>query len=282
MPGENSVQVSEDIKVIQLPVSVIKPNDWNPNELSDQMFSRLVDDMQKIGFLQPILVTPTEDGEYRIVDGEHRYQCAKLIDMEFIPCVVVDGDFAHDEEAQKIQTMRMNMIRGNVDKRKLQALVTDLVENRPLEEVSELMAYDDVDGLRALIEDARKDLPPELRKEFDKVKEEIKTTEDLSLVLNRLFTKYGSTVPYNYMILDFGGKEHMWVRLKDRAMYKKVKKVAEICKGKKVTFSSALMSVLGGLTPNYIDKHIKELEGVTDEAAEIDFSTENVEKEIFD
>lgn len=50
--------------------------------------------------------------------------------------------------------------------------------------------------MKALIDDTRESLPPEMRKEFDKAKEEIKTVDDLSLVLNRLFTKYGSTLPY--------------------------------------------------------------------------------------
>jgi hypothetical protein len=282
MPENPTLKVSDDVKVIMIPAELIHPNEWNPNELSDQMFQRLVDDVQKLGFLQPILVTPLGDGSFRIVDGEHRFEVAKLVDMAEVPCVVVEGEFAQDEVAQKFQTMRMNMIRGNVDKRKLQALVSDLATNMPLEDVADSMAYDDIDGLRALIEDARKDLPPAMRKEFDKAKEEIKTVDDLSLVLNRLFTKYGSTLPYHYMILDFGGKEHMWVRLKDRAAYKMVKKAAELCKGKKVSFSSAVMMLMGTITPAFLDKNAKHLEAVSDEEEQqAGFGTEDLEKEIY-
>jgi hypothetical protein len=275
------LRVSDDVKVVMIPSRSICPNEWNPNELSDVMFQRLVDDVRKLGFLQPILVTPTESGSFRIVDGEHRFEVAKLLDMVDVPCVVVEGDFARDEVAQKFQTMRMNMIRGNVDKRKLQALVADLTTTMPLEEVAESLAYDDVDGLRALIEDARKDLPPSIRKEFDKVKEEIKTVDDLSLVLNRLFTKHGSTLPYQYMILDFGGKEHMWVRMKDRAAYKKVQKAAELCKSRKVTFSSALMMLIEGVTISFLDKNAKHLEAVVDEETQAGFGSQDLEKEIY-
>jgi len=130
------------------------------------------------------------------------------------------------------------------------------------------MAYDDVDGLRALIDDARKSLPPEMRKEFDKAKEEIKTVDDLSLVLNRLFTKYGSTLPYHYMIMDFGGKEHIWVRLNDKKDHTKVCRYAEVAREHKVTFSSLLMHALSQCaTPEYIAENLDSLEPADEEAA---------------
>jgi hypothetical protein len=259
-PAKAAIEVSQDVSIVQIPVEKIQPNDWNPNELTDAMFNRLVADVQSLGFLQPILVTPLEDGTYRIVDGEHRFECARLSDMAEIPCVILSGEFATDETKQKFQTMRMNMIRGNVDKRKLMSLVTSLVDKVPLEDMAECMAYDDIDGLRALIADTRASLPVEMRKEFDKAKDEIKTVDDLSLVLNRLFAKYGNTLPYNYMILDFGGKDHVWVRLPDKDAFGKIKAAAELCRKNNVTFSSALLAVLSGLNDAFIAEHIKNLE----------------------
>ena len=258
--ARNVVEVSADVEIVKIPITDVHPNDWNPNQLSDSMFNRLVSDMQSIGFLQPVLVTPREEGGYRIVDGEHRFECARLLDMEEIPCVVIAGDFAKDETAQKLQTMRMNMIRGDVDKRKLTALVTDLVTKMPLEDVAEGMAFDDVDAIRSLIEDARKSLPPEMRKEFDKAKEEIKTVDDLSLVLNRLFTKFGNTLPYNYMIMDFGGKDHIWVRLPDKKAYQHIKGAAEVCRDGGVTFSSVVLNLLSEVSEDYLEKNIDKLE----------------------
>lgn len=246
------IGISDTIEIIKIKADKIHPNDWNPNELSDVMFNRLVDDIQNIGFLQPVLVAPEKDGTYRIVDGEHRYEVAKMLDMEDIPCVVVSGDFAEDETKQKFQTMRMNLIRGRVDKRKLAALVNELAVTMPVEEIAESMAFDDVDALKSLIEDTRQTLPQEMRKEFDKAKDEIKTVDDLSLVLNRLFTKYGSTLPYHYMIMDFGGKEHLWVRM-SRPDLDKVKGFAEVAREAGITFSSLVMEALKSTaSPEYI------------------------------
>ena len=262
------ISVSDDVEIVKIPIDRIHVSEWNPNDMSDVMFNRLVEDMNNIGFLQPVLVTEQKDGTYRIIDGEHRYECAKLADMPEIPCVIVSGEFAEDEVKQKFQTMRMNMIRGNVDKRKLASLVNELATEIPIEDIAESMAFDDVDALKALIEDTRESLPPEMRKEFDKAKEEIKTVEDLSLVLNRLFTKYGSTLPYNYMIMDFGGKEHIWVRLQKNDL-DSIKRYAELAREEKVTFSSLVMASLASYaTSENIENSRNDLEAATDDDQE--------------
>ena len=248
----HKIEVGENVEVVLIPTGSIRLNNWNPNELSDAMFTRLVEDIKTVGFLQPILVTPLDDGAYRIVDGEHCFECARLLDMETVPCVVVSGEFAGDETAQKFQTMRMNMIRGNVDKRKLKVLVEDLTTTAPIEDVAEAMAFDDVDALRALVGDARASLPPSMRREFDKKKEEIKTVNDLSAVLNRLFTKYGNTLPYDYMVMDFGGKKQILVRLGTNKVYDKVLVAAGKCQEHNVTFSSAILLLLEGLTDKFL------------------------------
>lgn len=265
--ADERISVGDAVSVVKIPVGKIHPNDWNPNVLSDVMFNRLVDDVQRLGFLQPVLVTPEGDGTYRIIDGEHRYEVAKLTDMAEIPCVVVEGDFAQNETQQKFQTMRMNLIRGKVDKRKLAELVSELATEMPVDEIAESMAYDDVDALRALIEDTRETLPQEMRKEFDKAKEEIKTVDDLSSVLNRLFTKYGNTLPYHYMIMDFGGREHIWVRLPDKKDLEAVRRHAETARENSVTFSSLVVAALAECgTREFIDEHRDNLVEVSDGA----------------
>ena len=66
------IKVSETVRVVSIPIGAVRPNDWNPNKLDDVNFSRLANDVQELGFLQPILVAAQQDGTYRIVDGEQR------------------------------------------------------------------------------------------------------------------------------------------------------------------------------------------------------------------
>ena len=279
---QHGLGVEENVEVVMLPIDRLSVNPWNVNELSDTMFNRLTEDMESIGFLQPILVVPLEgeEGQYRIVDGEHRYECARLLDRESIPCVVVTGDLAEDEIKQRFMTMRMNLIKGQIDKRKFKSLVEDLMSRgMELEVVAEGMAYDDIDALRALIDDTRATLPPEMRKEFDKAKEEIKTVDDLTKVLNRLFTKYGETLPCHYMILDFGGKESIWVRMRDKREYERFKAAADLCREHGKTFRSALLHALSHIDAEYLTTRADELEDAEYEKAENAQDAEGVDGE---
>lgn len=57
---------------LMLPVSKIKPNNWNPNKLQDWQIEKLKDSIKKFGFIDPITVRELDDGYYEILDGEHR------------------------------------------------------------------------------------------------------------------------------------------------------------------------------------------------------------------
>jgi len=200
--------------------------------------------MDEIGYAQQIMIAPLEkdpDGfKYQIVDGEHRFEALRLTDEELIPCVIVDID----EDSQKFQTVKMNKLRGKLNKGKFIDLVNDLTKRHGVEEVAARMAFSDPTEIEALVSNVRKDLPPEMRDEFDKATEEIKSVDDLTLVLNRLFAQYGDTMPYNFMVMDFGGKDHIWVRFKGRAEYRAMEQLARQVKEKGYTFDSFVTAVL--------------------------------------
>lgn len=105
------------------------------------------------------------------------------------------------------------------------------------------MAFTDPTELSMMIDSTRDSLPPDMRDAFDKAKGEIKTVDDLSLVLNRLFTQFGDTLPFNFMILDFGGKEHIWLRM-EPGEHRMVKERARECMAHGVTFDSVVTRLL--------------------------------------
>lgn len=276
MDGEG-LRIDEKSRVVMVSVDDVLPNEWNPNEMDTGMFNRLVEDMKNVhlGYLQPVLLVPhpEREGKFMIVDGEHRFEAARLSDYEKIPAVVVeDGELAKNVDLQKFQTIRMNRLRGRLNTRKLKEMVLDLSKRHTIDEIAESFAMDDSEALRSLTADARRSLPTEeMKREFDQAQKEIKTVDDLSLVLNRLFTRFGSTLPYHYMILDFGGKDHIWVRIPDRGAYDMVKERARLCQSVGVTVSSALMRLVEeGLTEEWLQAHVDVLEGVEQEADEDD------------
>lgn len=58
--------------------------------LSASGVARIQKSMERSGFLEnyPLIVTPLEDGDYQLVDGNHRYEAAYNQGIESVPCVV--------------------------------------------------------------------------------------------------------------------------------------------------------------------------------------------------
>jgi hypothetical protein len=76
-----------------------------------------------------------------------------------------------------------------------------------------MFGFEEQAVLEKLIKDTEKSLPAELKKKFKDASAEIKTIDDLSKLLNTLFSTYGNTLPYGYMLVDFGGKQSVWLRM---------------------------------------------------------------------
>jgi hypothetical protein len=249
----------------------IRPNEWNPNIMPAELFNELVENIEgEMGFVQPIIVSPIpedeqKDGyEFKIIDGEHRFDGLRLLDVEEIPCIVK----FMSEDDMKFQTVKMNRLRGKFDHKKFNMLVKDLLSRHSFEEVAARMAFTDPTELEGMIDNARESLPDdEMRKEFDKSKGEIKTVDDLASVLNRLFTQYGDTMPYNFMVLDFGGKNHIWVRM-NPTQYRNVLSQARECMAHGVTFDSVLSLLITEIPmAKFIKKKMDLLEEVSEEDA---------------
>lgn len=264
-----------------IPIELIEPNPWNPNELSAEEFNLLAENVGEVGFLDPILLVPLskEKGKvqrFRIIDGEHRFEQQRLDDVDIIAAVIVDPE-RFDEREQMRQTARMNKIKGHMNKEKFRKFVDKIITDHgiPADEIAYELGFTDQSEFDAMVQQVRSSLPEEAREEFDRARDEIKTVDDLSLLLNKLFTKYGDTLPYNFMFLDFGGKKSIWVRCKSDE-YKHVEKIARECREKDITFDSVLMAVINHLDigsiidmyEEYLEKPEKEEEKDIDELME--------------
>ncbi len=87
-----------------LRVEALRPNDYNPNEMTEAEFTELVAEVRHLAHVpKPIIVRPN-GGDYLIVDGEHGWRAAKEAGLETVPCEVVDVD---DFEAKR-QTYKRN------------------------------------------------------------------------------------------------------------------------------------------------------------------------------
>ena len=76
----------------EISVGEIEANQWNPNQMKDKEFDRLVKEIDESGMIDPIQVVPLDSGKYRIMGGEHRYHACKLLGYETVPSIVLTGE----------------------------------------------------------------------------------------------------------------------------------------------------------------------------------------------
>ena len=78
-----------------LPVERLKPNRLQPRErFDDSDLAELAKSIEVQGVVQPIVVTPRNDGDYTIVAGERRWRAAQRAGLSEVPVAVreVSGD----------------------------------------------------------------------------------------------------------------------------------------------------------------------------------------------
>lgn len=249
-PANNNTFIWEHGVQRTLPLAQIVPNDYNFNEMSPEEFDLLDQNVQEVDFLDPILVTPILNNDagpqkFRIIDGEHRYTQQKIEDRKEIPCIIVDPERFNEKEQMR-QTARMNKIKGHINKEKFQRFVTSLITDHgyTMDTLANELGFAEQKEFDSLVAQAKESLPnKEAKDEFDQLKKEIKTVDDLSELITNLINKYGNTLPSNFMAFDFGGKDTLWIRLQ-KSDYKKVLKQSNICSDEKVTFDSVLLLLL--------------------------------------
>jgi ParB/RepB/Spo0J family partition protein len=76
-------------QVQYLPLYLLDPPSTPLRSVADQeKFDELVASIRQFGVLQPIGVTPKEDGRYEVIWGHLRYMAAMALKLDSVPCIV--------------------------------------------------------------------------------------------------------------------------------------------------------------------------------------------------
>lgn len=245
-----AVLKTDRIKRRDISIHDLVPNEFNPNVMTDRTFNMLCDNINKVGFIDPIFVVPSKEvkGKYTIIGGEHRWEVGKILGFDKVPCTIVD-DPEFDKDLQTFQVVRQNIIHGKMSAEKFMQSVDSLSKKYEDDMLSELFGFTNEEEFAKLLKKTKRELPKELQDEFELSKGEIKTIDDLSRVLNRLFNEYGDTIPYGYMLIDFGGKDSVWLRMPIKS-YSNFKIVAKKCEKKKVALDTLFQELLQLIATN--------------------------------
>lgn len=129
--------MSEEIisQVELIDIDSLRPNEYNPNEMTADSFQVLVDDIKENGFVaQPIVINELNE----IINGEHRWKAAKLLGYDHVPIVRFNPV---DEDHQKMLTIGWNSKHGEFNPTKLAQLVLDLSQRHSLDELAIKLGY---------------------------------------------------------------------------------------------------------------------------------------------
>lgn len=83
------VSKSTDSVLRDIPLSLIKPNQFQPRkEFDEESLSSLVDSIKAVGVLQPVLIRETGEGEFELIAGERRCRAARRAGLQSVPALV--------------------------------------------------------------------------------------------------------------------------------------------------------------------------------------------------
>lgn len=252
------------LEVVNLPVDEIMPDPMNPNVESPQMFNSLVSTINEDGYDQPIVVCPIAPEErvawnvddavkYVIVKGEHRWRAARVLGgdpaqrrlnpdgVPTVPCVVRNWDAL----TRRTRLVRDNVVKGELDKDKFTRLVESMRAEHGIDNelAPAMLGFDSAkDMFRMMVKDARAG-DVEQKAATNRAKDDLKVLDDLTLVLNTIFTKHGHTLPYGYIVFMFGGRINAMFEMDD-ALKEQIEALSAFCVQRKLDANLVLSQLL--------------------------------------
>jgi len=87
---ENKIQIKENEEVVDIDLSLIKPNPHQPRvNFESAALKSLAASIKEHGVLQPVLLKPSPDG-FTIVAGERRVRASKIAGKKSVPAIIRD------------------------------------------------------------------------------------------------------------------------------------------------------------------------------------------------
>lgn len=225
------LEESKSVKVFDIPVGMLVEHSENPNVQSEKVHDELIEKIKRDGFDEPIIVVPhvikgIPDGKYLIVSGHHRTKAAKALGITKIPGIIREG-WSEDQAA--IELISRNSLTGNMDPYRFTELFDRLKKRYDPAQLQKMMGLTEKKAFAQLYKRVADSLPPKAKKKLEDAKETIKSVDDLTGILNTIFTEHGSELDWGFMVFSHGGKNHHYVKI-GHGTEKRLKALEELLK----------------------------------------------------
>jgi len=247
-----------DLHIFDIPLALLIEHEDNANKQDEAVFDEIVDRIRQEGFDEPIIVYPdlkagVATGKYRIASGHHRCRAAKLAGLLKVPGVIRTG---WDEDRALIELVARNNLKGNTDPEQFTRNYNKLKEKYNEDELRRMMGLTGKKQFDVLYNGVKKQLSPRQQKKLEEAKEDIRSVEDLSAVLNEIFREQGTKLDKSMVVFSFGGKEHIYVKV-DKPTHARLKTMAEDCEGDGVEMGSVFARMIADLDAKTVIRKVK-------------------------
>lgn len=140
-------------EVVMRALGDVKPNSWNPNELTPFMMESLAEGFRQDGWLksQALLVWGNDEKKHKrniIIDGEHRWEIATKLGMKDGPMVFLNG---LTEVQAKALTVKLDAKRGTFVEERLALVLRDVQHSFPEMDLRLTFGIEDEERLMKLL-----------------------------------------------------------------------------------------------------------------------------------
>ena len=93
--------------ITELKISQVEPNRNQPRKDFDKdALAELASSIETHGVISPIIVRPSDNGQYQIIAGERRWRASKMAGLKTIPAIVTSYDDATTMEVALIENLQ--------------------------------------------------------------------------------------------------------------------------------------------------------------------------------
>ena len=249
-----------------IPVTELFEFPDNPNEEASYVFHNLHQEIAEDGFDQPLIVVDRliieQQPGWSIVSGNHRFRACKEQGFTHIDCVVKDWD----AEKARIKVVRRNLIAGKLNDERFTNLIDKMRAPYTPDQLSDALGFADIDEFAKHYkkQHEREALHPG-RNGFG---DPTKLVEGMTVILNKLFSEYGDTVPHSFMFFLNGSKIHLAVQTNTQ-LRRAISKIAKHCVTHALDINEVITGLLAaGIEATGFDRHTVAAHAKVDEDIE--------------
>lgn len=104
--------MSKDLQIVQIPVSELRSNEYNPKKFSKEMMVSLRESIERFGFVDPVIANCAPNRKNILIGGHARLKIALELGLKTVPTVFIE---IADIEKEKELNLRLHKNQGEFD-----------------------------------------------------------------------------------------------------------------------------------------------------------------------